>query len=288
MPYSRHVGYLCPGITLSRRVITGRHAALRSTRSHTHAHTRGKHKHTRAHIRTLYARVRARSDAMHTTPLSGSSCASRITCLDLRNVGEPVPMFLRPYRKENANWRPDLESDRRYLVSDKLPLTRVTTKDLVYVYCIVRRRVVLRVRRLSLLFTAYSIHENLARARPTLRTCLFIFLSESFFFCTAKKWHRVRVIRLIMPRVSTIEFDKELICQIFDFRFLIDNSLVATCEQISHVTYICVTVALGNFTTKKYDVNTFLWINNDFKCWKARPRTHANINFTIPNIVFKI
>lgn len=27
MPYSRHVGYLCPGITLSRRVITGRHAA---------------------------------------------------------------------------------------------------------------------------------------------------------------------------------------------------------------------------------------------------------------------
>lgn len=32
MPYSRHVGYLCPGITLSRRVITGRHAALRFTR----------------------------------------------------------------------------------------------------------------------------------------------------------------------------------------------------------------------------------------------------------------
>lgn len=31
MPYSRHVGYLCPGITLSRRVITGRHAALRFT-----------------------------------------------------------------------------------------------------------------------------------------------------------------------------------------------------------------------------------------------------------------
>lgn len=29
MPYSRHVGYLCPGITLSRLVITGRHAALR-------------------------------------------------------------------------------------------------------------------------------------------------------------------------------------------------------------------------------------------------------------------
>jgi len=33
MPYSRHVGYLCSGITLSRRVITGKHAAPRSTRS---------------------------------------------------------------------------------------------------------------------------------------------------------------------------------------------------------------------------------------------------------------
>lgn len=48
MPYSRHVGYLCPGITLSRRVITGRHAApafysapIHALGTHVHTHTYG-------------------------------------------------------------------------------------------------------------------------------------------------------------------------------------------------------------------------------------------------------
>lgn len=99
MPYSRHVGYLCPGITLSRRVITGRHAALRSTRSHTflHAHTEWRD------TRILYwVRI---SNYL----LGLMEC--RWTRLDISTSVA---------KEKNARLRPDLKSDTHTINSNKL------------------------------------------------------------------------------------------------------------------------------------------------------------------------
>jgi len=97
MPYSRHVGYLCPGITLFRRVITGRHAApfysLSSTlapRVYVYTHSY-KYTHTNTNVHTH----------THThRPLSRVAYRELFVWIYLQNVGEPILMYLCPYPNE--------------------------------------------------------------------------------------------------------------------------------------------------------------------------------------------